>query len=66
MFTVASWNFTCIVFLENSFVLDSRSGSTKKGNLDYMHFDVWLPIKDISMGGSRYFVTLTDDFSYKD
>jgi hypothetical protein len=36
-----------------------------EGILDYVHFDVWGPTKEASMGGSRYFVTFTDDFSRK-
>jgi transposase InsO family protein len=36
-----------------------------EGILDYVHSDVWGPTKEASMGGSRYFVTFTDDFSRK-
>ncbi|KAK3014360.1 hypothetical protein RJ639_009082 [Escallonia herrerae] len=38
---------------------------TSKGVLDYIHSDVWGPIKHISNGGARYFVTFIDDFSRK-
>ncbi|KAK3020800.1 hypothetical protein RJ639_047756 [Escallonia herrerae] len=38
---------------------------TSKGVLDYVHSDVWGPIKHISNGGARYFVTFIDDFSRK-
>ncbi|CAJ2662759.1 unnamed protein product [Trifolium pratense] len=36
-----------------------------EGILDYVHSDVWRPTREASMGGSRYFVTFTDDFSRK-
>lgn len=36
-----------------------------KGILDYVHSEVWGPTNEDSMGGSRYFVTLIDDFSHK-
>ena len=35
-----------------------------KGTLDYIHSDVWDPLKVVSKG-SRYFVTFIDDFSCK-
>ncbi|KAK3027503.1 hypothetical protein RJ639_040218, partial [Escallonia herrerae] len=38
---------------------------TSKGVLDYVHSDVWGPIKHISNRGARYFVTFIDDFSRK-
>ncbi|KAK3027969.1 hypothetical protein RJ639_039436 [Escallonia herrerae] len=38
---------------------------TSKGVLDYVHSDVWGPIRHISNGGARYFVTFIDDFSRK-
>ena len=31
--------------------------------LDYIHLDVWGPIKIASLGGMHYFVTFVDDFS---
>ncbi|KAK3006921.1 hypothetical protein RJ639_016776 [Escallonia herrerae] len=36
-----------------------------KGVLDYVHSDVWGPIKHVSNGGARYFVTFIDDFLRK-
>ncbi|KAK3008579.1 hypothetical protein RJ639_014578 [Escallonia herrerae] len=38
---------------------------TSKGVLDYVHMDVWGPIKHVSNGGAHYFVTFIDDFSRK-
>ncbi|KAL4031342.1 hypothetical protein IC575_009619 [Cucumis melo] len=38
---------------------------TTKGILDYVHSDLWGPTKEVSMGGSRYFVSIIDDFSRK-
>ena len=29
--------------------------------LDYVHYDVWEPTRELSLGGSQYFVTFTDD-----
>ena len=33
--------------------------------LDYVHSDVWGPTRELSLGGSQYFITFTDDFSKK-
>lgn len=38
---------------------------TSKSILDYVHSDVWGPIKDVSMGGAQYFVSFIDDYSRK-
>ncbi|KAL4029866.1 hypothetical protein IC575_008094 [Cucumis melo] len=38
---------------------------TTKGILDYIHSDLWGPTKEVSMGGSRYFISIIDDFSRK-
>ncbi|TYK10877.1 Retrovirus-related Pol polyprotein from transposon TNT 1-94 [Cucumis melo var. makuwa] len=38
---------------------------TTKGILDYVHSDLWGPTKEVSMGGSRYFISIIDDFSRK-
>ncbi|KAA0059169.1 retrotransposon protein, putative, Ty1-copia subclass [Cucumis melo var. makuwa] len=38
---------------------------TTKGILDYVHSDLWGPTKEASMGGSRYFISIIDDFSRK-
>jgi len=34
-----------------------------KGIVDYVHSDVWGPIKTPSIEGRHYFVTFVDDFS---
>ena len=34
-----------------------------KGLLDYVHTDVWGPIKTASIGGNHYFVSFIDDYS---
>ena len=31
--------------------------------LDLIHFDMWGPTRNMSIGGSRYFVTFIDDFT---
>ena len=36
-----------------------------EGILDYVHSDVWGPTRELSLGGSQYFVTFIDDFSKK-
>ena len=33
--------------------------------LDYVHTDVWGPIRVASLGGTMYFVTFIDDYSLK-
>ncbi|KAA0067243.1 retrotransposon protein, putative, Ty1-copia sub-class [Cucumis melo var. makuwa] len=38
---------------------------TTKGILDYVHSDLWGPTKEVSMGSSRYFISIIDDFSRK-
>ena len=38
---------------------------TTKGILDYVHSYLWGPMKEASMGGSRYFISIIDDFSRK-
>ncbi|KAA0067607.1 retrotransposon protein, putative, Ty1-copia subclass [Cucumis melo var. makuwa] len=38
---------------------------TTKGILDYVHSDLWGPTKEAFMGGSRYFISIIDDFSRK-
>ncbi|KAE8715770.1 hypothetical protein F3Y22_tig00110160pilonHSYRG00432 [Hibiscus syriacus] len=38
---------------------------TTQGILDYVHSDVWGPSTTSSLGGSRYYVTFIDDFSWK-
>ena len=34
-----------------------------EGTLNYVHTDVWEPIKTSSIGGNHYFVSLIDDYS---
>ena len=34
-----------------------------KGILDYVHTDVWDPMKNVSLRGKRWFVTFIDDYS---
>ena len=36
-----------------------------EGFLDYVHTDVWGPIRVASLGGTMYFVTFIDDYSLK-
>ena len=36
-----------------------------EGILDYVHSDVWGPVRVASMGGSVYFLTFIDDYSRK-
>ncbi|KAK2968665.1 hypothetical protein RJ640_004024 [Escallonia rubra] len=38
---------------------------TSKGVLDYVHSDVWGPIKHVANGGAHYFVAFIGDFSKK-
>ena len=38
-------------------------GIHSKESLELIHTDVWGPSQEASLGGSRYFVTLIDDFS---
>ena len=33
--------------------------------LDYVHYDVWEPTRELSLGGSQYFITFIDNFSRK-
>ena len=39
---------------------------TTGGILDYVHSNVLGPTRELSLGGSQYFITFTDDFSRKD
>lgn len=45
------------------FCFNTRIHKTK-GILDYVHSDVWGATKETLVGGFRYFVTFTDDFSH--
>lgn len=42
-----------------------KSEHVTKGILDYIHSDLWGPAQTQSLSGSRYFLTLVDDFSRK-
>ncbi|KAK3038599.1 hypothetical protein RJ639_027262 [Escallonia herrerae] len=53
------------VFGKQKRVSFKAASHTSKGVLDYIHSDVWGPIRHISNGGARYFVTFIDDFSRK-
>ncbi|KAK2998642.1 hypothetical protein RJ639_023717 [Escallonia herrerae] len=53
------------VFGKQKRVSFKAASHTSKGVLDYVHSDVWGPIRHISNGGARYFVTFIDDFSRK-
>ncbi|TXG52017.1 hypothetical protein EZV62_021186 [Acer yangbiense] len=37
-----------------------------KGTLDYVHSDLWGSARTQSLGGSRYFMTIVDDYSRRD
>ena len=43
--------------------MDGGTRATKI--LKLVHSDIWWPIKTISIGGVRYFLTFIDDFSCK-
>ena len=36
-----------------------------EGILDYVHSNIWGPSKVVSIGGSRYYMSLIDDYSRK-
>uniref|UniRef100_A0A2N9H2K3 Integrase catalytic domain-containing protein n=1 Tax=Fagus sylvatica TaxID=28930 RepID=A0A2N9H2K3_FAGSY len=39
--------------------------TTQKGKLDYVHFDIWGPVKVAFKGGAQYFMSFIDDYSRK-
>lgn len=43
----------------------NKQGLLGKLKLDYIHSDLWGPARVSTHGGSRYFLTLIDDFSRK-
>ena len=43
----------------------NTSVHTTKGTLDYVHADLWGPSRKPSLGGSRYMLTIIDDYSRK-
>lgn len=53
-----------IVFLVRllRFVLGREKHCTK-GIMDYIHSDFWGPARVPTHGGSRYFLTMVDDYS---
>ncbi|KAK3021368.1 hypothetical protein RJ639_046001 [Escallonia herrerae] len=53
------------VFGKQKRVSFKAASHTSEGVLDYIHSDVWGPIKHISNREARYFVTFIDDFSKK-
>ena len=36
-----------------------------KSILDYMHSEIWCPVRTPSKGGARYFINFIDDYSIK-
>ena len=43
----------------------NKSGHKSNAILDYVHYDLWGPTQELSLGGKRYFVTIINDFSRK-
>ena len=39
--------------------------TTQKGKLDYVHSNIWGPVKVASKGGAQYFMSFIDDYSRK-
>jgi len=52
----------CVIGKKTKVKFCTTTHSTK-GILDYVHTDVWRPIKTVSIGGNHYFVTFIDDYS---
>ena len=52
----------CIIGKKTNVKFDTVSHCTE-GILEYVHTDVWGPIKTASIGGNHYFVSFIDDFS---
>jgi hypothetical protein len=42
-----------------------RATHKTEGILDYVHSDVWGPVRTTSRGGHMYFLTFIDDFFQK-
>jgi transposase InsO family protein len=53
------------VFGKHKRVKFTASVHTTKGILDYVHADLWGPSRKPSYGGSRYMLTIIDDYSRK-
>ena len=42
----------------------NNSESVSHGPFDLIHFDIWGPSSNATIGGSRYFVIFVDDYSH--
>ena len=51
------------VFSKQHKIKFPKSIHTTKGTLDYIHADYWGPARVPSLGGGRYFLSITDDYS---
>ena len=54
----------CVFGIQNKVQFKTTTHKTE-GVLNYVHTDVWGPIKVASLGGSMYFVSFIDDYSQK-
>ena len=48
---------------KSSRVKFSTGTHVSRGNLEYIHADLWGPAQTTSLGGARYFLSLIDDHS---
>ena len=53
------------VFRKRNKVQFKTATRKTEGVLDYVHTDVWGPVRVASLGGSMYFVSFSDDYSRK-
>jgi hypothetical protein len=53
------------VFGKHKRVLFNTSTHKNKGILDYVHSDLWGASRKLCIGGSRYMLTIIDDYSPK-
>ncbi|KAL9257688.1 Retrovirus-related Pol polyprotein from transposon TNT 1-94-like protein [Drosera capensis] len=65
LISVGTLNTVGFVYGKQKRVSFKARSHTSKGVLDYVHSDVWGPIRDISNVGAQYFVTFIDDYSRK-